>query len=122
MKMKRVLVTFEKTLDVRLYAPADMADADIEELARDLAMDGLRDWDAPEWEASVGQSREVTIPDTDLKCGPPTPGYGFRRCLTPQFQQDDALVVNDDRTDMVAPEDANWWVVPEAEAAEESEP
>jgi hypothetical protein len=108
MKMKRMFVTFEKSMTVTLYAPPDMGDAEIEELAHDLAANGLRGWDDPAWDASVSPSKDITIPDADLKCGP-TNAYGYRRCLVPQFQGD-CVVVNDDRTDMVAPEDAQWWV------------
>lgn len=114
MKMKRVFVTFEQTMTVTVYAPADMADAEIEEVAHDLAADGLSGWDAPEWEASLGGVKEVVLPDETLKCGP-TNAYGYRRCLVPQFSGD-VVVVNDDRTDFVAPEDASWWEVPDAAA------
>ena len=114
MKMKRLSVTFERTLSVVVYAPENMSAEEVEEIAHDLAADGLRDWDADEWQASVGPAKEITIPDADLRQGPPN-AYGYRRCLAPQLSGDSVVVVNDDRTDFVAPEDARWWVVPDAE-------
>jgi hypothetical protein len=114
MRMKKLSVTFERTISITVYAPEDMADAEIEDVAHDLAADGLRDWDPDDWEAQVSASKEVTIPDDVLRCSPPN-AYGYRRCLVPQFNADQVVVVNDDRTDFVAPEDAQWWVVPDAE-------
>lgn len=107
MKMKQVYIEFEKKIEVTLWAPESMAEDQIREIANDVAADGLRDWDDPEWEVYVGQIRVEEVADETLKLGPPNK-YGYRKCLAKELTT--GLVVNDEENDMVQPEDATWWV------------
>lgn len=109
MKMKEFHVEFTKKIEVTLYAPEDMSQADIRELAANVAFDGLRDWGEPDWECFVGRMNEVEVPEEELKLGEPN-RFGFRPCLAPLLKGQDVVVVSDDRQDMVAAVDATWWV------------
>lgn len=106
MKMKQVYIEFEKKIEVTAYVPEDMTKEDIAKLAQDVAWDGLRDWDDPDWEVYVGQILVEDIADETLKLGEPNK-YGYRKCLSPALST--GLVVNDSRDDLVQPEDATWW-------------
>ena len=110
MKMKQVYIEFEKKIEVTAYVPEDMTDEAVRLMAEVVAQDGLRDWDDPDWQVYVGQSYVEEIADESLKLGPPNK-YGYRVCLVPEFRRGDgALVASDDRSDLVQPEDATWWV------------
>ena len=66
MKMKMVMVTWERSVDVLVYAPVDMADEDIRNAAIDTAETIDRDaWDVEDWQTIVGRSREIEVPDTE---------------------------------------------------------
>jgi hypothetical protein len=110
MKMQRVSVTFERSVDVVLYVPENMPLEEIKKVADDLAFDGLRDWDPPEWEAVIGRRTPAEIPDEELTQGDPNK-YGFRHCLSETLTAHDVLVINDDWDDMVSADDATWWIV-----------
>lgn len=87
--MKYVSVTFERSITVPVYIPDDMQYAQVRDLARVLAGNGLHKWDPGPWEAVVGPVRP-TDPDV-------------------VEEDEDAMVVSDDRSDIVNPEDATWW-------------
>ena len=110
MKTRRVRVSFEKTIEITLYAPADMSLDQIEELARDEAASGLRGWDEPDWEVFVGRGEDIDIPDSECAKGPPNK-YGFRNIIEgSRLRAEDVLTVSDNREAIVAPEDATWWM------------
>lgn len=110
MKMQHVYIEFEKKIAVTVYVPEDTTAEQIEDIAKELAAEGLRDWDDPEWEPYVGVPYAEEIPDERLKRGPPNT-YGYRPCLVEEFTEGDgALVLSDDKTDFVQPEDATWWI------------
>lgn len=106
MKMKKVHITFEKRMNVDVCIPEDMTEKEIEALVEEVTLDGLRNWDEPDWDAFVGRVVEIEVPDAELKLGPPNK-YGFRLCLSPTLRS--CLVVDDERKDLVDPSDAQWW-------------
>ena len=111
MKTRRVRVSFEKTIDITLYAPESMSLDQIEELAEEAARGGLRDWDEPEWFSSVFGMEVIEIPDGELRRGEPNK-YGFKPIIEgSRLRREDVLVVNDEQDDIVSPEDASWWEV-----------
>lgn len=107
MKMKKTSVTFQKEIVITLFVPEGMDDDEIQKIVDEVAQDGLRAWDDPAWEGWASKPVEITIPDEELKATKPNQ-YGYQRCLSKTLQQ--GLVVNDDSTDIVCPEDATWWV------------
>lgn len=114
MKMQRVHVTFERSIDVVLYAPEGITGKEIEQIADDLVFDGLRDWDPPDWQAVVGRLEAVEIPDEELKTNTSVKyGYRFTSCASPKLAAPNALVLSDDRETMVDASDATWWIVEE---------
>ncbi len=108
MKMKKASVTFQKEIAVTLFVPEGMDDDAIQELVDEVAQDGLRAWDDPAWEGWASKPVEITIPDEELKATKPNQ-YGYRGCVSKTLNQ--GLVVNDEKTDIVCPEDATWWIV-----------
>lgn len=116
MKMKQVYIEFEKKIEVTVYVPEDTTSEEVERLANDLAADGLRNWDDPNWEVYVGQMHAEEIPDEKLKLGPPN-RYGYRHCLVEEFTRGEgSLLLSDEGDDFVQPEDATWWVKHRVEA------
>lgn len=110
MKMQRTTLTFERTVTIVLYAPADLTDNIIMEIANETAKGGLDGWDPPDWEASVGASTVVDVPADERALDLPNK-YGFQNVVEgSRLGREDTLVVNDARTDIVCAEDATWWV------------
>lgn len=107
MKMKKTTVSFERRIQVTVFAPEDADHDEICKIAENLAYDGLQGWEPREWEAYVDRISTITIPDDELKVGPPN-RYGYRKCLSEAISG--GLVVSDDRSDIVDPSDATWWI------------
>lgn len=113
MKMKRVKVEFTKKIEVTVYVPETTTPMKACEVASNLAYDGLRDWDEPDWETWVAKPDEVDVPDDH--CVPETrpARYGGGTFTGPKvgttFHKIDVLVMNDDGDDFVDPMDATWW-------------
>ena len=110
MKMQRITLTFERTMTVVVYAPADLTDDVLVDIANETAQSGLDGWDPPDWEASVGASTIVDVPADERTLDPPNK-YGFQNVVEgSRLGREDTLVVNDARTDIVSTEDATWWL------------
>jgi hypothetical protein len=113
MKMKRASVEFTKTIDVTVYVPESMTQAEINRIAEDLAFEDMNGWDDPPWEAFVGRLQTVDVPDADcvLETRPARFGSGTvtRPVRDTTFDNENVVVVNDDHTDFVSPIDATWW-------------
>ncbi len=109
MKIKKVHVRFERAIEVMVYCPEVTTENEIEDIANDLARNGLRGWDPDDWEAYVGRIQNVEINDDELKLGPPN-SYGYRACLSQELSKDVSVVVNDEGDDFVCASDATWWV------------
>ena len=113
MKMQRITLTFERTMTVVVYAPADLTDDVLVDIANETAKSGLDGWDPPDWEASVGMSTVVEVPASERTLDPPNK-YGFQNVVEgSRLGREDTLVVNDARTDIVCTVDATWWIAKE---------
>lgn len=120
MKMKMVMVTWERSVDVLVYAPVDMADEDIRNAAIDTAETIDREaWDVDDWQTIVGRTREVEVPDAECAVVPAAPGRWVRVVEGSRLRNHGVMVLNDARDELVNPEDATWWVAPLAEGEED---
>lgn len=110
MKLQKVRITFERSIEIEVYAPED-ADADaLASIAAEIADGDMRDWDPTPWNAFVGPSQFVEVSDDQRALGPPNK-YGFRSVVKGSpLAQDAVLVLSDAADDFVCPEDATWWV------------
>lgn len=120
MKMKMVMVTWERSVDVLVYAPVDMADEDIRNAAIDTAETIDREaWDVDDWQTIVGRTREVEVPDAECAVELAAPGRWVRVVEGSRLRNHGVMVLNDARDELVNPEDATWWVAPLAEGEED---
>lgn len=115
MKMQRVNVTWEKTVDVVVYVPVGMSRAEIEQVARNTA-DGIeRDgWNVDDWTTLVGTPREEDVPDEECRneLRPNRFGGTFTAVVQgSRLGQTNVMVLDDQREEFVNPEDASWWAV-----------
>lgn len=114
MRMKKARVVWEKTVEICVYVPADMGDDDIEQVARTAAERIDRDgWAVDMWTTHVESVREVTLPDEELRLATRVSAGGHRYEDVVQgsrLDQPDAMVVDDDRAEIVNPADATWWL------------
>lgn len=118
--MKKVTVTWERSMTVDVYAPVDMADEDIRIAATETADTIDREaWDVEDWQTIVGRPREVEVPDAECALVPAAPGRWVRVVEGSRLRGHGVMVVNDDRAEIVNPEDATWWVAPLAEGEED---
>jgi len=118
MKMKRVSVTWEKTVAVTLYVPSDMDDKSIRRIAEDTAdridSDG---WEA-EWDTILGRIEEEDVPDAECRVVSKQNRYGGTYEVAVEgsrLRRADVMVMGDDRDEVVNPPDATWWLVPAKE-------
>ena len=115
MKMKRVSVRWEKTVEVVVYLPEDMSDRDLSDIARETADSIDRDgWDV-EWDTFVMPSEVVDVPDGERAVTSSPGGRWLQPVEGSRFRRDDVMVVGDGREDVVNPMDAGWWVAADAE-------
>jgi hypothetical protein len=118
MKMRRVSVRWEKVVEVMLYVPEDMLSGDIRSIAQEAADDIDRyGWEA-DWATILGRVEDVDVPDEE--CRVTTQHNRFGRSYADvvagsRLAADDAMVISDDRDELVNPTDATWWVVPAQE-------
>lgn len=113
MKMKRVLVTWEKSVSAIVYVPETMDDDEVLDIARETTESIDRDgWDV-EWDTRITQSKDIDVPDEECRVEM-GPSIRYPRVVTgSRFRQTDAMVVDDERASLVQPEDATWWLAPE---------
>lgn len=114
MKMQRVNVTFEKSVDVVVYVPVGMSRADIEQAAR-LTAEGIdRDgWNVDDWATVVGRPHEEDVPDEECQNEMRPNRFGGTFAAVVQgsrLGKDGVMVLDDLREEFVNPEDASWWV------------
>lgn len=113
MKMIQTTVTFDRTVSVRVFAPEGTTPAQLRWIADRIAQEGLDGWDPDPWVAFVGHRETVEVADEELALGRPNQ-YNFRSVVDgSRLKREDTLVVNDDETDLVCPEDATWWIAKE---------
>ena len=110
MKMKRVTVTWEKSVKATVYVPADMEDDAVLDVARETAECIDREgWDA-EWDTYVSRYEDIDVPDEECRMTIPM----GRRWTVPvegsRFRHDTAMVMDDARMAIVNPVDATWWI------------
>jgi hypothetical protein len=116
MMMKKVRVTFEKVIELVVYAPADMDDATIEKVAK-LQSERLdyESWDAGQWDTTVHIYRHpATLPESERALVKRTSPIGYEIEAIPAggvFDAEEAMVINDEKDALVNPEDATWWRV-----------
>lgn len=114
MQMKKARVVWEKTVEVYVYVPIDMGDDAIEQVAYATAECIDRDgWAVDHWTTHVESVREVTLPDEELRLTERVSAGGHRYVDVVQgsrLDQMDAMVVDDDRAEIVNPADATWWL------------
>jgi hypothetical protein len=112
-KMKKVSVTWERSVTVPVYAPVDMADEDIRNAATDTADTIDREaWDVADWQTSVGHTREVEVPDAECAMELAAPGRWLRVAEGSRLRGEGVMVMDDTRAEIVNPEDAMWWLAP----------
>jgi len=113
--MKRVNVTWEKTVQVTLYVPTDMDKHELLAIAEETADSIDRDgWDA-EWETHISRSEDMDLPDAECRFVEKQNRYGhtFRTVVEgSRLASGDVMVLSDERDELVNPEDATWWVAP----------
>ena len=113
MKMKRVSVTFEKRVSIIVYAPEDMDDSALREVAEEQATRIDADGWECDWDTYLNVSQKiVTLPEGERTLTEErTPlGYPVKRVAKGGLvDQPAVLVVSDERDNIVNPEDATWW-------------
>lgn len=115
MKMKRVSVKWEKTVEVVVYLPEDMSDRDLSDIAHETADSIDRDgWDCG-WHTFVSRSEVVDVPDAERAVTSSPGGRWLHPVEGSRFRRDNVMVVGDGREDVVNPMDAGWWVATDAE-------
>lgn len=117
MKMRRVSVRWEKVVEVMLYVPEDMLSGDIRSIAQVTAGDIDRyGWEA-DWATILGRVEDVDVPDEECRVTTKESRYGpyADAVAGSRFAADEAMVISDDRDELVNPPDATWWVVPAKE-------
>lgn len=114
MQMKKARVVWEKSVEIYVYVPSDMSDADIEQVAYATAERIDRDgWAVDMWTTRVESIKETAVPDEELRLTERVSAGGHRYVDVVQgsrLDQMDAMVVDDDRTEIVNPTDATWWL------------
>lgn len=118
MKMKRVSVKWEKTVEVVVYLPEDMSDREAIVVARETADTIDRDgWDV-EWDTFVMPSEVVDVPDAERAVTSSPGGRWLQPVEGSRFRHEDVMVVDDEREAVVNPMDAAWWVATDAEGGD----
>jgi hypothetical protein len=112
MKVKEYSVEFSKTFIVTVFAPETATRDEVRRVAEDVRMDIDRVWDPPEWECYVSMSADAEIPEEDraVDVHRNAHGYTIKKPRWERFHDRDVLVVDDVFGDLVAPEDAEWWL------------
>jgi hypothetical protein len=117
MKFQRVELTFRKVEWFYGLIPDGMTVKEIETVAKEMADDGLRDFDGATWQAEVKPFDTIEIPDEDCRLVPHRSGY-YRLAKPTVFQVSPTLVLSDDHDTFVNAEDAQWWTLSDEEIAE----
>ncbi len=114
MKFKRVQVEYTKTIEVTVLCPEAMSDG---EIARFLSNYDLDRWEEPSWESLVSRPQVVNIPAEE--CRIEKNARGRWQPVPPQLRDADMMVISDDRTEIIDPIDATWWICDEEKVREE---
>jgi len=114
MMMKKVRVTFEKVIELVVYAPADMDYDTIQKVAKQQSQRlELESWDTGQWYTSLHIYRHpFTLPEDERTLVQGTSPLGFPIERLPKggvFEAEEAMVIDDEREGFVNPEEATWW-------------
>jgi len=117
MRMKRFSVTFEASMDIVVYAPADTDVSTVRELAEDIAADSkYGGWEFPDFEARVVSASTVDVPAEERQV---RVYYGRSHPTSKRFLAESATVLSDSGEEIVSPSDAKWWVATPEQMEEE---
>lgn len=116
MKFQRVALRFTKVEWFEGLLPEGMTLKEAERIAKEMADDGLRDFDNAIWSTDVRPLEAVEIPDED--CRTVKHRYGHSLAKAEIFQKHTLLVLSDERDTFVNPEDAEWWQLSDEQIAE----
>ena len=116
MKFQRVEMRFEKVERFYGMIPMDMTLDDVKRIAKEMADDGLRDFDGATWHAEVKPLDTIEIPDEDCRLVPHK--YGYKLAKPEVLNSATTLVLSDERDTFVNAEDAQWWTLSDEEIAE----
>jgi hypothetical protein len=112
--MKQVQATWKKSMTVTFFAPEDMSDEDIANLAQHASDAIDRGFNPPEWQTSVDSVSTVEVPDEERTVEVARNKYGFPSVVARgRFNAPDRTVevVSDDRMGLVPPAFAKWWAL-----------
>ena len=122
MRMKCVVVTWEKIVDAVVYVPEDMPDTEVEAVARETTRRIDRDgWDVG-WDTIVRTSEILDVPDAECAVSATPGGRWLRPVEGSRFRNNTAMVVDDERGALVHAEDAAWWLAPTAQINDVEDP
>ena len=106
MKLKRVTVRWEKAVEVDVFVPESMSDAQVLTVAQDTNVDT---WDDEGWEAWISATHRVELLEEHRRMAP-RPNRLHDVVPGSALDVPGALILSDDRDEFVHPTDASWWL------------